>query len=277
MKTVFLLFLLHLSLSAGAQHNDGVYLRWKLAPGETVVYHTTMANQETAAASAPKDSLGSVNGLLQQLLKSRPGSSQNNELLSYLRPVAGGGIAIEMTSRPLPDSMADKNSNTARPLSQLGLPIQPAVVLRGAINAAGGIGSFYLKTEQKNLLALLFQLPLTPIQKGDSWPLELNLVFVDQSFRCDSSYRRNKVTCTNIASRNSETIATVDYDIEEFVTGEMSAFSMTGQKTTMKITYRGSAEFSVTRGRWQRYEAVMNIVTGGFMASNTSKKIALVP
>jgi hypothetical protein len=278
MKTGFLSLVFLLSLTAAAQHNDAVYLRWKLAPGETLVYKTTMAEQETksvAAVPAVKDSAGSPGGLLQQLLKNHPAAAQNNGYLSYLRPQAGGGVAIEITMRPIPDVAEAKKENTTRPGLPQASSLKPATVLRGAINSEGGIKTFYLKTEQKNMLALLFQLPSSAVKAGISWQLELNLVSVDQSFMCDSSYRRNIVKCTNIASDTGDTIVTMDYDIEEFVSGEMSPLNMTGQKTVLEITYRGSAEFSVTRGRWLSYEGIMNIVTGGFMASNTSKRIAL--
>ena len=263
---------------AWAQSGETVSLRWKLAPGEILVYNTVMADQapkEGSGAVGNTDSLSKPQQLLQQLLKERA-DAQRSGYLSYLRPQHNGGLSVEMTMRPATNAAA-KTANAAQPAGPLAAAVKPAVVLRGVLNSEGAVESFYLKTEQKNLVALLFQLPAALVKVGDSWPLEVNFILVDQSFQCDSAYRRNRVTCSKITHQGAETIATLLYDMEEMATGSMGIGNVINQKTTMRIVFTGSAEFSVTRGRWKSYHGVMAIASNGMMNVNPSRVIALEP
>ena len=65
--------------------------------------------------------------------------------------------------------------------------------------------SFWVKSSQKNLIAIFFQLPAKPVKIGDKWSLDINLIANDQNFECDSAYKINEVTLTDIKKVNGET------------------------------------------------------------------------
>lgn len=157
------------------------------------------------------------------------------------------------------------------------------VLLRGSVYETGDIHSFWVKTDQKNLLALLFQLPSTPKKVGDTWPLDVHLIANNQAFICDSSYQLNKVTLTEIKEVNGETIAVLQYEIQEFVQGklELSSFQNTDanhdEPTTLSFSFIGKAEFSVTKGRWNNYLGLLAMKATGVMKAKVNTKFALIP
>lgn len=138
-------------------------------------------------------------------------------------------------------------------------------MLRGVIYDSGDIQSFYVQNNQKNLIALFFQLPDKPVKVGDSWSMNTNLISMDQNFVCDSSYKKNQATLVNVTRKNNETIAVIKYDIIEFVSGEMSTpfFGHSPIKTTMKYEYDVTAEFSIEKGKWVLYNAIESMSSTG--------------
>ena len=124
---------------------------------------------------------------------------------------------------------------------------------------------------------MMFELPGKSVKPGDTWPLSIHLISMDQNFKCDSSYHKNSVMLINIENKDGEHIATLKYDIVEFVDGEfMSPFNGSDVKTSMKMTYQGIATFSIEKGRWTLYEGVMSLSSSGIMSSQSTKKISLI-
>lgn len=151
------------------------------------------------------------------------------------------------------------------------------VMLRGSIYEDGTIESFYTVNTQKNLLAMFFELPAKAVSVGVSWPVDLHLISMDQSFICDTSYHKNSVNVVSVENKGGETIITLKYDIIEYVEGSVnSPFNDGPTKTTMKMSYRAIAAFSVEKGRWTRYEGVMSEGRTGLISSQTTQKYTLV-
>lgn len=208
---------------------------------------------------------------------------KNLDYVTTLSTKGDGIVNIAMTTKPKEDSNEiekDSTSPKEAEILKLMMSMNNRVLLRGSVYETGDIHSFWLKTSQKNLLAILFQLPKQPVKIGDSWPLDVNFISNDQNFECDSSYRMNKATLIDINKVKGETIAVLKYDILEFVNGDFQYPSLSGQsrepkKTRMKISHQGIAEFSVDKGRWIIYDAIMSIETTGFMKTNTKTKFTL--
>lgn len=143
------------------------------------------------------------------------------------------------------------------------------------------IHSFWVKSKQKNLIAMFFELPNKPVKVGDTWQIDVNLIANDQNFECDSAYKINMVTLTDIKKINGETIAVIKYEIEEFVDGSFNSPAFFGSggptQTMMKFTHQAIAEFSIDKGRWISYDGIMGLVASGIMTSNTKKKFSLIP
>lgn len=252
-----------------------VSLRWKLQPGEVLTYKADMKELDTNQARANfgrilfgKDS-GGTRYLFDTVLKNLQKEVVNAGLIVNLSEKKSGLIGIAMKF-----DLKKQTEDTTSLLQMMGR----GVMLRGAINEDGTIQSFYVKNDQRNLIALLFELPGKPIQVGDSWPLDVHLISMDQNFSCDSSFRKNKVTLVDLKKSGDDTIAVIQYDLVEYVSGGFeSPFSANSSTPTfMRMTHKAQAEFSVNRGRWLSYDGLMTMQAGGIMESNIVKEMRLV-
>jgi hypothetical protein len=139
--------------------------------------------------------------------------------------------------------------------------------------------AFYVQSNQKNLIALYFQLPDKLIRIGDSWTLNTSLISMDQNFECDSSFKKNQVTLVDLIKKGNETVAVIKYDILEFASGVFinPFFGNSRTKTVIKFEYNATAEFSLDKGKWLSYNGTQSVLSTGMMTSNTTKKFSLVP
>jgi hypothetical protein len=152
------------------------------------------------------------------------------------------------------------------------------VMLRGSVYEDGTIESFYTKNDQKNLLAMFFELPGKPVKVGDTWSISVHLISMDQNFTCDSSYRKNNVTLVGIENKNGEHFANLRYDIVEYVEGSfISPFDNSKVETIMKVTFTAAAYFSLEKGRWVVFDGVMSQSSSGIMSSRSKQKLSLIP
>jgi hypothetical protein len=155
------------------------------------------------------------------------------------------------------------------------------VVLRGSVYETGAIHSFWVKSAQKNLIALFFELPTKPVKVGDKWSLDISLISNDQNFACDTSYKINEVSLVDIKEVDGEIIVVFKYNIVEYVKGNFYTPSFFGdgggQKESMlKFTHQGLGEFSVDKGRWVNYDGIMSLEATGVMTANSKTKFMLV-
>jgi hypothetical protein len=151
------------------------------------------------------------------------------------------------------------------------------IVIRGAVHDNGPIESFFLRYDLRNVIALLFQLPDKTVKVGDSWPLDVHLLSFDENFKCDTSRKLNKVTLSKIEKQGTETIAVLEYDIDEYVSGLFKSFLKGYIKTVTDIHYNAIAKFSIDKGRWISYEGTITTHSTGAMIANNIKKYSLIP
>ncbi|GAB5523847.1 MAG: hypothetical protein Roseis2KO_17190 [Roseivirga sp.] len=268
-----------------------VELNWKISPDETLSYQTIMHEIDTSTAEfnfgglfeAFSDSSREKTAETKSLFKELNESFKSIDLLTYLTNSGKGTVEIVMKIRPeeAPEkSEADTTENEIAEMMKMMQSMNQGTMLRGSVYETGGIHSFWVKNNQRNLIALFFQLPAKPVKVGDSWELDVNLIANDQNFECESASKVNKVTVTDLRKANGETIAVLKYEIEEFVDGTFHAPAMFGNggptKTMMKFTYQAIAEFSVDRGRWVSYDGIMGFTSNGVMTAKSKKKFSLI-
>jgi hypothetical protein len=292
-KPFFTALLVIISLVAIAQSNEAVFMKWKIKPGDSIVYKTIM--EETDTANHSSFSFGGMKKMMggdstswgtqmQKILKEVQNDTHSQYLTSLTENIAGT-IAIEM--KIVRDKQNIANADTAKPRTDydrfkaLTKKMLSGVMLRGAITEDGNIKSFYLKSDQKNLLAVFFQLPGRPVKVGDSWPLDVHFISMDQHFICDTSSYKNKVTVVNIIQTNDDQIVTLKYDVLEYASGSFSApempfISNEAFKTSMMFSFNGIADFSIGKGRWIDYNGVMAESSTGMMSSQTSERYSLI-
>lgn len=156
------------------------------------------------------------------------------------------------------------------------------IMLRGSFYKSGRLHSFWVKSAQKNLLSLFFELPTEGLKVGDSWTLDnVNFIGNDQNFKCLEAEKHNKVLFSEIVERNKKKIAVLEYDILEYVSGDFNTPSFFGKEaentpTTMKFIYKAKAEFSIADGKWISYNGIMSLDATGALTSTQRQKFALV-
>jgi len=291
MRTLFALSIgLVIGTLSFSQTSDEVSLDWKINSDETLTYLTLMNEIDTSEmefnfsnlfkkfADSSEDNSSKVKDLLKQLND----SFKNIDLISELTNNGNGTIELIMKTRPQEEGI-DKTDSKDDEVSEMIKKMQSmnrGIMLRGSIYETGGIHSFWVKSNQKNLIALFFELPTKPVKVGDSWELDVDLIANDQNFECDSAYKLNKVTLIDLKKTQGETIAVLKYEIEEFVVGSFNAsFSMENDPSTptmMKFKHQAIAEFSVEKGRWISYDGIMGLEATGFMSANIKKSFALI-
>jgi len=282
-KYLLSIFLISLSLLSFSQSKDStVFMKWKLKPNEVLSYKTVMQEIDTANhKDFSMDGMMKAMGMdkkkdfdeARAMFKKLNAQMQNTNFVTHLKKNKKGIIDLELsivkdsTTAKTKISDTDQFSN----LQQMMVSMNSGVMLRGSVYEDGTIESFYTKNDQKNLVAMMFELPGKPVKPGDSWPLSINFLSMDQSFACDSSYKKNNVSFISIEDRSGEHIVKLKYDLVEYVTG-----IFLNSKTSMKMTYNGIAEFSIEKGRWVMYEGVMGLSSTGMMSSQSTKKFSLI-
>ncbi|MBT0609236.1 hypothetical protein [Aequorivita echinoideorum] len=281
-----------ITLTAFGQKNQTVDLKWKIGSNEKLNYLTAMSDIDTSSIEMDFGGLfkalsdSTDNGLKESksFFKKFNDAFKNQDYVTTLSNKDNGVIDIVMTTRPkepIKETDIDTTDSKEKEVLKMMQSMTQGVMLRGSVYETGGIHSFWVKSAQKNLIALFFELPTKPVKVGDKWSLDINLITNDQNFDCDSSYKINEVMLIDIKTIDGEKIAVLKYNIVEYVKGNFNtpAFfgSDGGQKETMmKFTHQGIAEFSVDKGRWVNYDGIMSLEATGVMTANKKTKFTLI-
>lgn len=323
MKIIFSCLLILITFVSYGQKNQLVDLRWKIDKDDPLNYITVMSNVEVESDEHEKISENPDNDVEEEvqglfnLLSQLSNNMNNQKYLTTLLSKDNGVIDIIMNTPPQEeiDDSAYRNwfealneiSNeedmeeefdeeefiNSMKISRAMQSMYQGVTLRGSVYESGAIHSFWVKNSQKNLIALLFQLPENLVKIGDKWSIDVNFIENDQTFVCDNGYKTNEVTLTDIKEVNGEKIAVLNYNIVEYVEGnvdmsslgdlsslfgneELFTFFNQEGKTIMKYSYQGTAEFSIDRGQWLSYKGITDIERSGSFDTKQRIKYALI-
>lgn len=292
MRLILIIFLTFITTATFAQKNQTIDLKWKIGENEKLNYATVMRDIDTSSVEMDFSGLfkslsdSSENGLKESkaFFKKLNDVFKNLDYVTTLSTEEDGVIDIVMTTRPKENLKEVKQNSTDSKEAEMLKMMQSmnqGVVLRGSVYETGGIHSFWVKSNQKNLIAIFFQLPTAPVKIGDKWPLDINLIANDENFECDSAYKINEVTLTDIKKVGGETVAVLKYNILEYVNGDFNTPSLFGseggnKETMMKFSHQGIAEFSVDKGRWITYDAILSLEASGVMTANKKTKFTLI-
>jgi hypothetical protein len=273
-----------LTITTFGQGDKQVKLQWKVATDERLSYMTVMKDLDTPSVEINSgdffnflgDSSKKVMSEMKNFFKELNRSVTGFDYVTVLTNKGNDVIDVEMISKSNDnDSVETKNS-----IMKLLQNLNNGIVLRGSVYATGGIHSFWIKTSQKNLISTLFELPAKPVKVGDCWPLAVNFIENEQNFKCDSSYKLNKVTLVDIKKVNNENIAVLKYDIVEYVKGIFnSPFGSAKSKLNelmIRFEHQALAEFSIDKGKWMSYDGIMSVTSTGMMKGNKKTKLSLI-
>ena len=287
-QKLILLFTI-ITTTAFGQTNQTVDLKWKISEKENLKYLTVMSD-----FSIDKETNDSINSDLESFNNGLNGSKdffeninkalEDYNFISTLTSNNRGIVDIVMHMKPKEISkefFIDSSTSKVEEFQNLIKLMSQNVMLRGSVYETGGIHSFWVKSSQKNLIALLFELPSKPVKVGDKWSLDIQFITNDQNFKCDTSFKINEVTLLEIKKDDSSTVAVLNYNIMEYVKGNFNTPSffegeIKEKETMMKFTHKGIAEFSINKGRWIYYDGLMSVETTGIISTNKKTKLTLI-
>lgn len=292
MKLRFITLLAVIATTVFGQRNQTVDLKWKIGENEKLNYATVMSDIDTSTIemdfsrlfkSLSESTKSGINES-KDFFKKFNNSYKNLDYVTTLSSDENGVIDIVMTTRPkenIQEAEIDSTNSKEAEILKMMQSMNQGVMLRGSVYETGDIRSFWVKSSQKNLIAIFFQLPANPIKIGDKWSLDINLIANDQNFECDSAYKINEVTLTDTKKVKGETVAVLKYNIIEYVNGDFNSPSFSGnngrkKKTIMKFSHQGIAEFSIDKGRWITYDGIMSLEASGVMTANKKTKFTLI-
>lgn len=281
-KILTSLLMVLVTFSCTNKNDENLYdLNWKLKKGEVIEYKTIMQVVEQSDTSLNElfkeiDSFESQDySFFKDEMNKINKDLQNTKMISLLLKDNKNIIQIKMLAEfENTDDQEDKS------LFKKIIDLNDGVMLRGALNPNGSIQSFWLKSGQKNLISMLFELPSEPIHIGDKWEMDINFIGNDQSFICKHGYKINEGKLLDVISKDGKDIALLKYKIIEFVNGDFNnPIVKAGKSTDLKMTfiYEALAEFSITDGRWVKYEGILTQKMSGYMDSSSTQKISLIP
>jgi hypothetical protein len=258
-------------------------LDWKIASGEMLAYKTAMnrAEDSNPTVSFNLDQIftddANLNSLSQQFSNLR--LPEVSSLISILEPNTRGNISVRMILDDVstPDDLA--TDELSQSFNQMMQKMEGTVQLRGELTPDGAISSFYLEQQQRNLLAIFFELPTGSVQVGDSWPLTFNCIALGQQFIPNNVNKINQVTLTEISqTADGKPVAVLDYVLIETVDGNFqSPMTNEATPTAMTCSFLGRGRFLIESGRWEQLLGEFAVTSSGIMETNTIQRFALTP
>ena len=274
---------LYLGSIAQEKQLEEVELRWKLGKDDTLTYETSMVEIDSSTFEFGIDDIfgnsqdSTKSGGNEFFEKFKNFYAQTN-IITWLTHAQHfeDVLSIEMLAIPKKKTSEKEESEKDSFMEAM----LRGTMLRGSVYPSGELHSFWVQGKQKNLISIFFELPPGKVKVGDSWSLDhVNLIGNDQNFICEEANKVNQVRLREIKSVNGESVAVLDYDILEYVSGQFhSPFGAKGKgkKTIMKFVYKAQAEFSIDKGKWISYQGIMSLDDEGIFSSHQNQKFALV-
>ncbi len=297
------ILLLLISFFGFSQNHEKILLEWKLAKNDTLKYKTTMNAVQIENDQTEQKDTASIQNKMQQVFKSLANTNSNlkyqTNLFSNKKNENFIDIEMKIVDEDKVNQTKSKNSKETKEqankeveknekeIDSLDLKsmfkglasMNNNIVLRGRISKTGEIISDYYKNSQRNLIAILFELPNRKVEVGEKWKLNVHLIEMDQGFVCDSLSNENSVYIEKIIENQNERIAVIKYNISESVLGDFNnplngiIETEPNKKTFMKISHRATGNFSITKGKWISYDGEMEIENNVSMLGGKSKTV----
>jgi len=198
-------------------------------------------------------------------------------MVSIVRPSGKGDLSVKMIVPKAPEARPEGVPEAAWKKMRSAMT---GVQLRGSMTNAGQITSFYLESKQKNLIALMFQLPKKPVKVGDSWSLDdVNFIRLSHGFICKKAQRVNRVRLVSLSPADEgDRTAVLEYVVAESVDGKFRHQMMPkSQPVSYTFSFIARGEFLVGKGAWRSFVGEMRITATGKTDAEVTKRIAMRP
>lgn len=263
-------------------------LSWKIVEGQPIAYNTAMQVSNSNISvdfdrifnSDQSDQSTEQSSIFEEILGNIGTIQPTYSIVSILEKNPRDNISVKMILGNV-DTSELKSDDWVGQWSSLFLKgMEGSILLQGEITSEGKIAS-PIAQQQKNLLALFFELPTEPVKVGDAWPIDLTCIAVNSAqFTIENSDRINQVTLAKIAETPAgKPVAILDYLIIESVKGKQAIpfFTKESVPTSMKCSFIGQGQFLIEQGRWEQFSAEYTVQTTGIMTSTITQYLALSP
>lgn len=258
-------------------------LDWKLAENEIIAYKTAMEPGENTSGSlsfnfdqifADNDAASDLRDQLSNIT-----FPDTYSLISILQENPAGNISIKMIFDEVEQAEIETENSIENTFNQMFSDMEGTVQLRGELTPEGTIASFYLEQRQRNLVAMFFELPATPVHVGDSWEIDVNCVSLGHGFIASSANRVNEVVLSSVGeNEEGQSVAILEYVIVETVEGEFQLpFSEESTPTSMSCSFLGQGSFLIEEGRWEQFVGEFRVQATGMLETNIVQQFALEP
>ncbi len=276
-KSIILVFLTMI-VSNPLYSAETYNLQWKVKKGGYVAYKTSMdqiGNKDKTYLKFDLDKVFDGDNFpesLQDEIESLDFPTKTTAT-TIIEGISKDKLSFEMVVENVSFPQTDKSNKFEEFAKQFNGMVQ----LRGEINSKGEILSWYLEQRQKNLLAILVQLPHNDVSVGDTWELDFNLLSMGATFKAKKASRTNsaKLTSIEISSVGSK-IAVIDYVLGESVDGYL--FNPTSGKEipiSFSLSFVGRGKFDIEKGHWLSFNGRMHSKSKGLMSSEGQQQMSL--
>ena len=224
MKFKILTFLLLFTISSVSLAQETLF-EWEVPSDGVITYKTVMKRIDTSQVKG--------------IMKNFP-QIESVDFTTVLSTESDNSINIEIRQGDIEFS----NSESDIPLDTLKMLLNSlgSTQLKGKIDKSGAVTSFWLAKTQKNLISLLFQLPSSAVDVGDTWSLKnISLLTLNGPYDVTESSQINMVTFHEITDVEDTKVAVFKYEVTEIVSGEFGL---------LKFEFIGTGRFDMKRNKW---------------------------
>ncbi|HEX8704126.1 MAG TPA: hypothetical protein VF815_35165 [Myxococcaceae bacterium] len=257
-----------------------VLLRWKVPQGTAVGYE--LIRQQLSPG------ISSMRVGISSLKQSGVTKQQRVQVYQYQPPSESAMTAV-LTAKPSGDLSAKvvvtrvelpKKKRPTKQDRQVANAFRKdlgKVHLRGNLTDWGFVTTD-LKREQRNLLALMFELPSKPVAVGEVWSHSSDLVKMGDGWVGEIEHLNRVELASLEKDAEGRLVAVIDYTLAERQEGKFSGMGLKGEiPASVEMAFVGRGEFLVEEGKWKRLAGRMTTKAAGAMETDSEHQITLTP
>jgi hypothetical protein len=256
-----------------------VLLRWKLPEQKPLAFELTLENvskrptELRLSFDALKDSQRVAEQRRAVLSLNLP---QRASMAAVLSPKPSGDMTAKVILTRVDIPKSKRPSRQDKQMAQELKKMEGRVQIRGLMTSRGFVTSD-IKREQRNLLALMFELPSQPVAVGDTWTHSADLVKMGRGFEGESESINRLQLVELQKGADGRTVAVIDITLAERQAGHLAVPKGPKLPSSMEMSFVGQGEFLVEEGRWKQLTGRMSTLSTGVMESESEQQFVLSP
>jgi hypothetical protein len=265
------------ALSAPPPEAEKVQLRWKVAQDAPLAY-------EFATQPVTPGKKSTMRFDLSTLKKAGVPVKQRKQIFELQLPTESA-MAVVLSGKPSGDVATKvvvtrvalpkkKKTKADKEMAKAVQQMVGKVQIRATMTDWGFVTTD-LGREQRNLVALMLELPNKPVAVGDSWTHSADLLKMGHNWEGERE-SLNRVELVALEKEGETTVAIIDFTIAERQEGGFP--NRRTQKeipASMETSFVGRGEFLVEEGRWRRVAGRMTTRATGIMQADSDQQFTL--